>query len=95
MQDITGALESIHLQITLIGVSLQLNIVLRGEGWLSIVLDPKFIIVMYSALLRFYLYSNNFWQRFYLYYITAKGKKKPLCITNEALLLKNMLHCLD
>ena len=32
MQDIYAALESIYLQVTLIGVSLQLKIVLRGGG---------------------------------------------------------------
>ena len=65
MEDIHAAHTSFYLQITLVNVSVELNIVLRGE-WMTILFgDRKRSIVMESALLN--ECSKDFCQRLYIY----------------------------
>ena len=61
MDDIHAAHTSIYLQISFMGVSVYLNIVLRGRGLLSSVVARKHSIVMESTLLN--EYYEDFWQR--------------------------------
>ena len=48
MEDKDAARTSIYLQITLMGVSVKLNIVLRGRVWLSSIVDRKLNISLWN-----------------------------------------------